>query len=180
MHFGWVEKHSLLLIENEGVVLPGIPQTLGNLQELIGHLVAQVVGRVFGPVIIQGGAFQRRSYDVPAGSAATDMIDGGKLTGHGVRVAIGGGQGCRQANVGGIHRQCGQQSQRLKAVKEDGMGLFGYIQSIPKENEIQLGRFGLASQTPIVFQVYRAIGDCFAMPPGCHVAAGPREECPDS
>ena len=182
MQLSRVKKDAARLVKNKGVLLPGIPQTLDRLQKLIRHFIAQIMGRMFRAAvpIVQGRTLQRRSNDIPAGPPAAEMVNGGKLAGDGKGFAVGGGQGGRQADMGGGHSQGRQQGQRLKAVEKDGMGLFADIEAVAEKYKIQLGRLGPAGQIPIVGQADRAVGRGGGMPPGGHIAPGAGKESPQA
>ena len=130
--------------------------------------------------IIPGRTLQGGSNDIPAGAPAAEVVNGGKLAGYGKGFAVGGGQGGRQADVGGVHGQSRQQGQRLKAVEKDGMGLFADIEAVAEKDEIQFGGLGPAGQIPIVGQADGAVRRGVRMPPGGHIAPGAGKESPQA
>ncbi|MNN30483.1 hypothetical protein D3C81_1441330 [compost metagenome] len=91
VHFVRIEKHPCLLIPYESVILPRIPQAAGNLQKLGGNPVTFGMVRMLFLPIVECGAFQGGSHDIPACTAAANPIQGGELTGDGERLAVRSG-----------------------------------------------------------------------------------------
>ena len=56
------------------------------------------------------------------------------------------------------------------------MGFFADIQAVAKEDEVQLGKLGLAGETHVVVQIYGGVYNGAWVPPRRHVAAGPGKE----
>ena len=57
--------------------------------------------------VFECGAFERRGHDVPTRPPVAQVVDGGKLSRHSVRLGVGGGQRGGQANMGRDHGQRG-------------------------------------------------------------------------
>ena len=86
-------------VARERVVLVGVPQALGDLDELQAAAVAGVVVVVLVAAEVARRARVAAGDHVPAGPAAGDQLEGGQAAGEVERVVVGGGHGGDQAEV---------------------------------------------------------------------------------
>ena len=99
MHLRRIGETVVLLVQNQGIVFPGIPMAHDDLHELIGAVVARVVFHVFGVTEVQClGAVQRRN-DVPGDAALQHQVHRREHPRHMVRLVIGGGIRRSQAEL---------------------------------------------------------------------------------
>lgn len=104
--------HAALRVGHDRVVLPAIPQLLGDLDELVRPLVAPRVRRLGVKAEVPGGVVACRRDDVPARAAAADMVQRREPPGEIVRVVVTGRGGGDQANPAGGPGDRGQQRER--------------------------------------------------------------------
>jgi len=99
------------LVPDEGVIRPAVPQALHNLLELAGPGVTLGMGnmRIAAEVAGLGGGVG--CHQVPAGTAAREMIERGVLACHMVGLVVTGGGRGDQANALGHHAQRREQGQ---------------------------------------------------------------------
>ena len=145
MEFVGVEIDPLLHVADEGVVGPGIPQAGDHIEELAGAGIPDRVVEMSVPAEIQGLVRVAGGDEVPAGAAVRDMVEGGELPGHMVRLVIGrGGRGDEPDPFGdGSERR--QQGHRVEgrhgsAALQRGHGHVHHRQMVGHEERIELGR----------------------------------------
>ena len=125
-----------------GVFLVGVPQALGDPDELQAAGVAGVVVEVLVAAEVRRRAGVAAGDDVPAGPSAADQVEGGQAAGHVERVVVGRGHGGDQAQVPGGHRQRRQQRHRLEPVEVVRRGVGGDELAVDDEDQVELGRLG--------------------------------------
>src|SRR5262249_57131103 len=76
MHLFLIEEHARLLIQHERVVVPAVPEAGHNIDELFRAFVALVVGEMLAAIEVPGFLIGPRRDDVPARTAAADLIKG--------------------------------------------------------------------------------------------------------
>ena len=151
VHFVGIEIQARFDVADKSVVGEGIPQARHHIVELARPLVALgVLHVVFQPEI------QRRvrvggGDDVPAGTAAADMIERSKAAGDVIGLIEGGRAGGDQSDVFGCARQRRQQRERLE--RGHGMAALERIdrhvqhgQMIGHEEGVEFSGFELLNQ----------------------------------
>jgi hypothetical protein len=81
------------LVQNQGIIFPGVPMAHDDFHELIGAVVAGVVFHVFGVAEVQCLGAVQGSNDIPGGAAFQHQVHGGEDAGDVVRLVIRGGIG---------------------------------------------------------------------------------------
>ena len=80
VHLGGVGEERRLAIEDQRVVLPGVPQSGRRLEELVGAVVAGVVrDGLLEPVVLRLAVVDRR-HDIPGGAPTREMVQRGEGT----------------------------------------------------------------------------------------------------
>ncbi|CAM5411779.1 hypothetical protein SMICM304S_09649 [Streptomyces microflavus] len=103
-----LEEAAGLLVVEEGVVFPAVPQPGDDLHELP---CAVVSGRVLGllvQVVVARFGVRRGGHDVPARAAGAEVVEGGELPCQGEGFVVGRGRGRGEADVPGVHGERGQ------------------------------------------------------------------------
>ena len=94
-----VEEDAGRPVARERVVLVGVPQALGDPDELQAAAVAGVVVEVLLAAEVRRRARVAAGDHVPAGPAAADQLQRGQPAGDVERVVVGGGHGGDEAEV---------------------------------------------------------------------------------
>ena len=114
VHLGRVEEQARRLVQDEGVVLPGVPQPLRHLDELGGAAVAVGMRGMLVVAEVERLRRRRRGHHVPADAALAHLVERGEHPRHMERIEIGGGRRRDQADVARHRRQRAEQGQRLE------------------------------------------------------------------
>ncbi|GAA3310975.1 hypothetical protein GCM10020295_79470 [Streptomyces cinereospinus] len=175
-HLVGVGVDAALTVEQDGVVLPAVPQLGGDLDELARPLVAQRVLQVLVLPEVAGLVHGAGGDDVPAGPAAADVVQGGELAGGVEGLVEGGGDGGDQAHVLGDRRQGRQQGERFEAAERVVADLAPQGQSVGEEDGVEQAALGGACEVLEVAQVGDTFGLGARMPPGGVVVAGVHQE----
>jgi hypothetical protein len=177
MHLRFVEIPAGRLVEHESAVVPAVPQSLDDLDELRGSGVARFVveGRLQPEVL----GFQLRPgrHHVPTGAALADQVQGGELAREIVRLVVGGGRRRHQADMPGDHGQGRQQGHRFqldhvaagpgeRATRRVALANAG---AVGKEDHVEPAALGDLGALHIMLDVQRAIGRHVGMAPGGRV-----------
>ena len=165
VNFCRIEEDARRLVAHEGVVLPAVPQPAHHLDEFRGAAIALViVGR---RVVVEILCLHRRyrGDDVPAGTAAAQMVERGELPRDVKRLAVGGRERGDKADALCRHRQGGEQRDRLKA---RGVGkpaerarrfvVLANSDRVGKEDHVELSSLGGLRDLDGVLDVRAAIG----------------------
>jgi hypothetical protein len=152
-------------VAGERVFLVGVPQALGDLDELQAASVAGVVVEVLRAGEVARRAGVTAGDHVPAGPAAGDELKGGEAAGDVERVVVGGGHGGDQAEVARADREGRQQRERLKAVEVVRRGVGGDELAVDDEDEVELGLLGQAGLLDVPVDVNAGVdGDVLVEP----------------
>ena len=160
-----VEEGAGAAVAGERVCLVGVPQALGDLDELQAAGVAGVVVEVLlaGEVARRPGV--TAGDHVPAGPAAGDQLEGGEAAGDVERVVVGGGHGGDQAEVACADRQGRQQRERLEPVEVVRRGVGGDELAVDDEDQVELGLLGEAGLLDVPVDVHAGVdGDVLVEP----------------
>lgn len=112
-----------LLVRDDGVVLPAVPQLGGHLHELRGPLVpAPVCGGVVETEVLRRIGACRRD-DVPAGSSAADEVEGREPPRQVVRLVVAGRRGRDQTDLLGGRGDRREDDRRLQLAARLRSGL---------------------------------------------------------
>ena len=103
-----VGEGAALPVEDEGVVLPGVPEAGRRLEELVGPVVAGVVGEDLLHPVVLGLAVVDRGDDVPGGPAPGEVVEGGERAGHVEGRVVGGRVGGARARSSWSRRRPGR------------------------------------------------------------------------
>ncbi len=101
-----VDEPRRVLVADDGIVLPAVPQAQGHLQEFVGAAVPMVgVGVVRIAEIGTARVGVRRGHDVPPGAALADVVEGREAPGQAVGVVVGRRRGGDQPDLAGGARE---------------------------------------------------------------------------
>ena len=166
VHLVGIGEHGVGPVEDEGVVLPGVPQPGGGLEELVGPVVALVVAEVLGEPEVLGLAVVDRGDHVPGGPAPGQVVEGGEGAGHVERRVVGGGVGGAQADrVGGPGQHAEHDAQvELHRARPSPHGLghrspvdAGHGQPVVEEHHVEAALFEGAPQLLVVARGEEAV-----------------------
>lgn len=173
---GRVAPHAGLLVTDLVVVGPGVPQLRGDVEELVGPLVAgrlerPVRQREVGGLLLGGGGD-----DVPAGAPAGDVVDGGEAAGQRVGLVVRRGGRRDQADAAGGARHRGEQGERLQLAGGTELSGADRDLAVGEEDRVELRVLGQLGQTDVVAGVERGQGVGLGQSPRGLVVAGVHEE----
>jgi len=182
MHLGGVEVDAVLLVADDGAVLPGIPQAEHDLGELAGAGVA--VGmrhmRVVAEIERLGGG--KRSDEIPAGAALADLVERGEEARDGERLVIGRRHGGDEADALRHRGERAEQGQRLepggRALANPGFHVVGAEGGVGvrREQEVELAALGGAGDLDVMREIELGMGVGVGIAPGGDVMADALEE----
>lgn len=160
-----------LLVADERVVVPAVPQQAARFDELLGHRVALGMGRMLasedGTRLCIGCG-----HDIPACPPAGDMVERGETARHMVGLGIGGRRGGGEAELLRPHGKRCQQGQRLELADGRGMLAVAGREAVAQEEHVEFAALG--SRRDVLHQA--EIGPSFdggvGMPPATDVMAG--------
>ncbi|CUI61657.1 Uncharacterised protein [Achromobacter xylosoxidans] len=181
MQLGRVEILAAVLVAQEGVVLPAVPQAQHHVVELGGAGIAAGVLDVLVQVEVLRLALAAGSDQVPARAAAADVVERGELARHVVRLVVGGRNRGDQADFLGHGGQRRQQRQRLEVVAARGarqrrqVGV-AHADRVGQEDGVELGGLGATRQLGVMAEIDRRVGLGVGMAPGGDVVAGLHQE----
>ena len=104
-----VEELAGVLVAGQGAGFPGVPEAFDDFHELGGAGVAGGVVEVGVAVEVAGLGVGPGGDDVPAGSAAADVVQRGPFAGDVERLVVGGGGGGDEADMGGDGGEGGEE-----------------------------------------------------------------------
>ncbi len=167
-------KKSASLVLDDGVVLPGVPMAEHDLHELVGAVVAQIVGdRLVAAHVLRFAVVERRHH-IPGGAAPRHQIEGGEHARHMKRLVIAGGIGGAEAEPLRRHAHHGEHGDGVEfhaanAVL-DGMRVIAAIhvrhrQPVVEEAEMKLALLQHAADVPVKIRRPR-VGARLWMAPG--------------
>ncbi len=162
---GRVEEGAGTAVAGERAFLVGVPQALGDLDELQAAGVAGVVVVVLVAGEVAGRPGVTAGDHVPAGPAAGDELQRGEAAGDVERVVVGGRHGGDQAQVAGADRQGRQQRERLQPVEVVRRGVGGDELAVDDEDQVELGLLGEAGLLDVPVDVHAGVdGDVLVEP----------------
>ena len=151
-------KKSGRLVLDDGVVLPGVPMAEHDLHELVGAVVAQIVGHRLVAAHVLRLAVVERGDDVPGGAAARHQIESGEHARHMKRLVIAGGISGAEPEPLRRHAHHGEHGDgvELHAANAmfDSMRVIAAIhvrhrQPVVEEAEMKLSFFQHAADVPV-------------------------------
>lgn len=160
----------------EGVVVPAIPQGLGQGDELIGARIALPLAACFTDTEIARRVFAERGYDVPACAPAAQVVERTEFACHVVRVFVIGVDGGDQADMpgdGGNRRQQGEglEGQADGGAARLGRDVAGAANEVGDEEAVEPGRLGQPGGAQPPGQVGTSAGARRRMAPGGRMVA---------
>ncbi|MCY1216913.1 hypothetical protein D9M72_288030 [compost metagenome] len=151
---GGIDKAPVVLVADQGIVFPAVPQRLDEIRELVGTRIALSVVRRRGAAEVACRAGIRRGHHVPARAAATDMVQRGKAPRDVIGLVVAGGGRGHQSDMGSRRGDAGQQQGRLQRRDRPEMDLVGDRRIVGQEDRVELPRFSDACQADIVLHVH--------------------------
>ena len=169
-----VGEQAGVLVDHQGVGVPGFPVAGHDLQELVGAVIAAVVLGNLVAAHVPGLALVERGDDVPGGAAAGEVVHRGELAGDVERLVIGGGAGGAEAEAGGGHGHGHQAGDRVELDHADAifdrMGVLagvavGQGQAVVEEAEMEFS--ALQGAADLLVEIGRhEVGAAVAVAPG--------------
>ena len=104
VHLVGVGEQRRLAVEHQRVVVPAVPEAGRRLEELVGAVVARVVGQVLLEAEVLCLAVVHRRHHVPRGAAAREVVERGERPGDVERRVIGRRVGGPEPDVPGGRR----------------------------------------------------------------------------
>ncbi len=153
VQLGRVEEDAARDVGGEGVVLVGVPQAAGDLDELQGAAVAGGVVEVFVEPEVLRGAGVEAGHDVPAGPAAADVVERGEAAGEVEGRVVGRTGGAHQADVPGVGGHGGEEGEGFEAVEV--VRRVGGVDELAVDDEqgVEQGVFGGLGEADVVVDV---------------------------
>ena len=166
-----IEKLPAGLVADEGVVVPAVPQRGDDIGEFAGAFVALAVLEVLIAAEILRFFLLARRDQVPAGAAAADMVEGGELARHVIRLVVARGRGGDEPDMARRAGQRRKQGDRLeigdvlrRAAQRVNMRL-SHADIVGEEDHVELGTLGGLRQLAIVRDIDPGVGLGFLVPP---------------
>lgn len=128
-----------LLVGDEGVVVPTVPEQTTGLDELFRHGIALGMRRMRTAEHGARLGVGRRDH-VPARAPAGQVIERGEAAGDMIGLGISGRGGRRQSQSPRAHGQRGEQAQRLELADRGGMLVVARGKSVAQEEHVEPGR----------------------------------------
>ncbi len=139
---GHAEELAALLVGDDFVAVPGVPQLGGGLQEGAGPVVAVALGEEAAAPEVLPGEGVPAGDDVPGGPAAGQVVERRELAGHLVGLVEGRVDRPGQPEVLGHRRQGGEDGERVRAADHvqvvDLAVLLPQPQPLGQEHEVEL------------------------------------------
>ena len=174
MHLFRIDVTTCLLVLDESIVVPAVPQTAHHIHIFFRHRITLVMlGVVLGKVCRRAGI--GGGDDVPRRAAVAQVIDGSEGAGGVVRLAIGGGGGGGETDLVGHHRKRCQQCQRLETGDHRGVGVDAAGEAIGEEDHVELRRFGHFRDAGEQVEIFAA-GLGIGVTPAGNVVSGALQE----
>ena len=163
-------------VEDQRVVLPRVPQPGGGLEELVGPVVAGVVGQHLVDAEVLRLAVVHRGHHVPGRPAAGEVVEGGEGPGHVERGVVGGRVGGTQADRAGGTGDDAQHDAEVELDRTgavaDGLGHraavdAGHGQAVVEEHHVEAALFEGAPELLVVARLQEPVlGGRMAPRPG--------------
>ena len=165
-----IVEAALLLVEDEGVVVPGVPQAAHDLDELAGAPVAHRLRQMVLAAEILRLRVIGRGDQIPAGAAAADQVERGEAACDMIGLVVGRGRGADEADVLRHRRERGQQRHRIDPGHIGGarqrlavVALAG--QRIGGEQQVEQPALGRPGGLDIFRKIQSAVGPGILVPP---------------
>ena len=181
VHLLRIEEQARLLVADEGVVVPRIPQRLHDLDEFLAAPVAHVLRLVRLVAEVERLGRIAGGDHVPAGAAAAHQIERGEFARHRVGLLEAGRGGADQADVLGVARERREHRERLDPgdiVQPVQALLVGgeHRMGVGAEHHVEQPALGGLRDLDHAGEILAGVGVAFGMPPRRDVvAAGPDE-----
>src|SRR5215831_16380979 len=165
-------------VADECVVLPAVPQSLDDLDEFVGAVVALVMRVMRVAAEIPGFVDRRRGHHVPPGAAVADMIEGGEFAGDVVGLVVARRRRRNDPDILGDRGQRGQQGQRieighvLRPAAERLELSIADCHRVGNKHEVELAALGRLGDRGVMLEIGAGIDLCVRMQPGRHMIAG--------
>ena len=148
MHLRGVVEDARLLVADEGVLVPAVPQAEHDFGELDRPLVAIGVRHVLVAAVVQRVLLVVRGHEVPGRAAAADLVERGELAGERIGLVVGRGRCRDEAEMPGYGGQRRQDRHRFElhdlahATARVGIALQIDRGGIGEEQEVELAALG--------------------------------------
>ena len=173
-HLVGMREQSGLLVDDDRVVVPGIPVAEHHFHELVGAIVARVVLQVFVMAHVQRFAVVHRRHDVPGGATAGHQVERREHARDVERFEIGGGAGGAETQALGRHAHHCEHGDRVHLHAADAVldrvamvvaVAVRHRQTVVEEAEVELAFLQHAADGAVVVGGHRVIAR-FRMAPG--------------
>ena len=144
-----------LLVGNEGVVIPAVPEQAAGFDEFPGHRVTLGMRRMLAAE--HGARFRiGRRHHVPRRAAAREMIQRSEGAGHVIGLGVGRRGGSGEAEPRRAHRQRREQAERFELA--DGRRVLAVArgETVAQEEHVEFRRLGRGGDVLHQRQVGRA------------------------
>ncbi|MDP9758521.1 hypothetical protein QE433_001310 [Agrobacterium tumefaciens] len=162
-----IGEKTALLVGDDGIVFPAVPELRHHIDELSRLPVTVGMRRMLLEIEVSGSRIGRGRHDVPAHPAAADMIDRGEQPREIVGLVIGSGGRRNEADLFGDGRQGRQHGDRFQPVPGGIADIGVQHRRIGKENGIQLCRLGLEGDILVEPYIRDAQWLRLGVAPGC-------------
>ena len=89
MDFAAIGEETARLVDDQRIVVPGVPVAVHHVHELVGAVIAQVVVHSFGAAHVERFAIVERCDDIPGRAAVAHQIQSGEESGDVERLVVG-------------------------------------------------------------------------------------------
>ncbi len=160
-----------LLVADERIVVPAIPQEPAGFDELLGHRIAFGVRWMLAPEHGTRLGIGSRD-DIPAGASAGDMVERREAACHVIGLGVGGRRGGGEADLARAHGERRQQGQRLELA--DGRGVLAVAggKAVAQEEHVELAALGRGRDVLHQAEIGPSFDCGIGMPPAADVMAG--------
>ena len=183
----WIEVAPGLLVAEEGVVVPAVPEARDHVDELLGLLVAARVFQVLVLPEVRGFRGVGGGHQVPSRAATREVVQGGEVAGQVVGLVVGGGHGGHQSDVVGDRGQRGEEGDGLEmgvvSVQTPRVGL-AHVRpgggGVRKEQRVEFRRLGRLGQPLVMLEIVSGVRRGIGVSPGGDMVAVGRQEGPQA
>ncbi len=179
-HARRIEELAGRLVLHEGIVGPAVPQALADLDELVGALVALVLGDMLGAAEVERVVRIGRRHDVPAGAALAQVIERGVAARQRIGLVVGRGRRRQEADVLRELRHRRHHQDRIEHRRAVG-GTVGGEQrrlvhlahrvAVGQEQEVEQAALGRLRRLDRVIEVHDVVGPGVLVTPAAEMAA---------
>jgi len=170
-------EYAPLLVEDDRIVLPGLPVAGDDLHELVGAIIARVVLEVLLLAEVRRLRVVQRGDDVPRSTPADHEVERREHAGHMIWLVVGGRVGAAEAELGRRHPHGGEDGDQVHLHHADAildrrpvviLVHVGHRQTVVEERHMELGVLQYARDALIVFGAGE-VGHRLGMPPRRHI-----------